>query len=195
MARDETRFDDVVRRRLRQARRARGMTLEEVAGRAGMSPSTLSRLESGARRLAIDHLPPLSEALGVPIAELAAPAATADPRVRPRTRIMGGIISQALTRDDSGAATRAFRLLVPADRREPDEPRVHEGHMWLYVLSGRCRVILGEQDLVLEPGEAAEFSTWTPHWFGAVDGPVELLSIFGPEGERVHLRAHGAPVD
>ncbi len=58
----------------------------------------------------------------------------------------------------------------------------------MYVLSGRMRLILGDEDLVIEPGEAVEFSTLTPHWFGAVDEPVELIAIFGPQGERVHLR-------
>jgi quercetin dioxygenase-like cupin family protein len=71
----------------------------------------------------------------------------------------------------------------------PDELGVHEGHDWIYVMSGRMRLVLGEDDHVIEPGEAVEFSTWTPHWFGAVDGPVEALAIFGPQGERVHL--HG----
>jgi hypothetical protein len=41
----------------------------------------------------------------------------------------------------------------------------------------------------VEPGEAVEFATWTPHWLGAVDGPVELIMIVGPEGERLHLHA------
>jgi hypothetical protein len=32
-----------------------------------------------------------------------------------------------------------------------------------------------------------EFSTWTPHWFGTVDGPVEAIVLFGPHGERLHV--------
>jgi len=59
----------------------------------------------------------------------------------------------------------------------------------MYVLDGRMRLILGEQDLVVQPGEAVEFSTLTPHWFGAIDGPVELIAVFGVHGERSHL--HG----
>jgi quercetin dioxygenase-like cupin family protein len=80
------------------------------------------------------------------------------------------------------------RMEIPAQRTVPD-PRSHEGHEWLYVLSGRVRLVLGDDDLVLMPGEAAEFSTRTPHWTGAVDGPAQALGIFGPQGERVHLRA------
>ncbi len=80
------------------------------------------------------------------------------------------------------------RIDYPASRTEPD-PRSHEGHEWLYVVSGRLRLVLGDQDLVLEAGEAAEFSTWTPHWAGAVDGPATALAIFGPQGQRMHMRA------
>jgi quercetin dioxygenase-like cupin family protein len=57
----------------------------------------------------------------------------------------------------------------------------------MYVLAGRMRLLLGDQDLVIEGGEAVEFSTRTPHWFGAVDGPVEVIALFGAHGEKTHL--------
>ena len=89
---------------------------------------------------------------------------------------------------------QAYKLVVtgrPPD--PPEEMRVHEGYEWLYVLDGRLRLILGDQDLVLRPGEAAEFGTEVPHWFGnADDEPAELLVIFGRQGERAHLRARPA---
>ena len=82
----------------------------------------------------------------------------------------------------------AYKITVSAKRRSPpDERPVHEGHEWIYVLHGRLRLILGEQEYVIQAGEAVEFSTWTPHWFGAIDGPVELIAFFGPHGERAHL--------
>jgi quercetin dioxygenase-like cupin family protein len=95
----------------------------------------------------------------------------------PLTRRAGGIL--------------AYKLVIPANgsRGEPDL-QVHEGYEWLYVLNGRLRVVLGEQDLVLSPGEAAEFDTHVPHWFdSAGPEPVEFLSLFGRQGERAHLRA------
>jgi transcriptional regulator with XRE-family HTH domain len=178
--------DELVRARLRALRVERGLSQEEVAERAGMAASTLSRLESGARRLALDHLAPLAGALGVEVGDLLAPA-TADPRVRERARTVDGVKMHRLSRAAPGGLV-VVRMEFPAERTVPD-PRTHEGHEWLYVLSGRVRLVLGDDDLVLEAGEAAEFSTWTPHWAGAVDGPAEALAIFGPQGERVHLRA------
>ena len=74
-------------------------------------------------------------------------------------------------------------------RRDPDL-RTHEGYEWLYVLSGRLRLILGEHDIAMEPGEVAEFDTKLPHWFGpADDQPVEILSVHGSHGQRMHVRA------
>jgi transcriptional regulator with XRE-family HTH domain len=178
--------DAIVRARLRALREERGLSQEEVAARAGMAASTVSRLESGARRLALDHLTPLAGALGVGVGELLAPAA-ADPRVHGDVRTVEGIRYETLSRAAPSGLV-VVRMDLPGQRTVPD-PRSHEGHEWLYVLSGRVRLVLADDDLVLVPGEAAEFSTWTPHWIGAVDGPAQVLAIFGPQGERVHLRA------
>lgn len=187
MARAST--DALVRARLRTLRTERGLSQEEVAERAGMAASTVSRLESGARRLALDHLAPLAGALGVEVGELLAPATGRDPRVHGAPRVVDGITMYRLSRATPGGLV-VVRMELPADRTVPN-PRSHEGHEWLYVLSGRVRLVLGDDDFVLAPGEAAEFSTWTPHWTGALDGPAEALAIFGPQGERVHLRARG----
>ena len=53
---------------------------------------------------------------------------------------------------------------------------MHQGNEWLYVLDGRLRLVLGDEEFTIEAGEAVEFTTWTPHWFGAIDGPVELIA-------------------
>ena len=150
-----------------------------------MAPSTLSRLETGKRRLAVDHLAPLARALGTSIDALLASQERADPRVRRGPRMVNGMRVLPLSRSGT-SGPRAYHLTLPA-RGEP-EPRAHDGHEWLYVLSGQVRLVLGDQDLVLHPGEAAEFSTWTPHWISGIDGPAEVLVLMGHHGERAHLR-------
>ncbi len=182
--------DARARRRLRELRTERGLTLAQVAERASIDVSTLSRLESGKRRLALDHLPRLAAALGVSTDELLGAPPAQDPRVRGSRRTIEGLTLWPLTRRGTGSGLHAFKIHVSARRRRPPaELPVHAGHDWLYVLDGRLRLVLGDDDLVIEPGEAVEFSTLTPHWFGAVDGPVDCILVVGPQGERAHL--HG----
>lgn len=183
--------DDVQARvsgRLRALRTERGLTLAEVASAAGMDASTLSRLESGARRLTLDHLPSLARALGVRADDLLGAPPVQDPRVRPAPVTQDGMTMWPLNQHPDRTGPHAFKIRLPERRTSPDL-RTHEGYDWLYVLTGRVRLLLGEDEFLLEPGDAAEFSTWTPHWIGAVDGPADLIGIFGPHGERVHLRA------
>lgn len=174
--------------RLRALRRERGTSLTEVSAATGISVSTLSRLESGQRRATLELLLPLARAYQVSLDEIVA-APVADPRVRPSSFKRHGMIYYPLSRRPGGL--QAYKLVIPAgsSRRVPD-PRSHEGYEWLYVLDGRLRLVLGEHDVMLAPGEAAEFDTRVPHWFGAA-GPeaVEMLSLFGPQGERMHVRA------
>ncbi|WP_029373704.1 helix-turn-helix domain-containing protein [Mycobacterium sp. UM_WWY] len=182
--------DTLVRRRLRELRRERGLTLEDVATRAQIDVSTLSRLESGKRRLALDHLPRLATALSVTTDELLRAPETEDPRVKGSSHTHHDITYWPLTRHGPAGGLHAFKIRISARRNKPPtEFPVHEGRDWMYVLSGRLRLILGDQDFTVKPGEAVEFSTWTPHWFGVVDGPVEAITIFGPHGEQLHLHA------
>ena len=181
-------LDAQVRSRLRELRARQGLTLQTVAARANIDVSTLSRLESGKRRIALDHVPGLARALGVSADELLATRATPDPRVRAEPRRLDGMTMWPLTRRGPAGGQHAYKVVIAAARdAPPDELPVHDGWDWLYVLSGRLALVLGDQRLVVEPGEAVEFSTWTPHWFGAHDGPVELIGLFGEQGERVHL--------
>lgn len=164
------------------------MTLQQVAEAANLDVSTLSRLETGKRRLALDHIPALAAALGVTTDDLLGPAPRQDPRVRGKPRRFEGMTMWPLTNRGPAAGVHAYRIEVSARRRRPPDPLpVHDGHDWLYVLDGRLRLVLGDDDLTIEAGEAVEFATTTPHWFGALDGPVALLGIFGAHGERAHL--------
>jgi transcriptional regulator with XRE-family HTH domain len=180
---------DAVGPRLRALRRQRDTTLADLSAVTGISVSTLSRLESGDRKPTLELLLPLAKAHGVTLDELVDAPPTGDPRLHLRPVTRHGMTMLPLTRRAGGI--QAYKLVLPASssRREPT-PQTHEGYEWLYVLNGRLRVILGEHDLVLTPGEAAEFDTRVPHWFGAADEePVEFLSLFGRQGERAHLRA------
>jgi len=175
--------------RLRRLRRQRGVTLAAMAALTGISVSTLSRLESGGRKPSLELLLPIARAHRVPLDELVGAPPVDDPRVRLEPFTRHGVIFQPLTLQTG--PLQAYRMTIPADspRTEPT-PQTHEGYEWLYVLSGRLRVVLAEHDFVMRAGEAAEFDTRLPHWFGrADDRAVEMLSLFGKQGERMHVRA------
>ena len=139
--------------------------------------------------MALDHLPRLASALSVTTDDLMRAPEADDPRVRGASHTRDGVTYWPLTRSGPAGGLHTFKIRVSTRRRNPPaELPVHDGQDWLYVLSGQLRLILGERDFTIKPGEAVEFSTWTPHWFGVVDGPVEALAIFGPHGERLHVQ-------
>lgn len=173
--------------RLKRLRTGRAVTLAALSEATGISKSTLSRLESGQRRPSLELLLPIAQAHQVPLDELVGAPEVGDPRVRIVPRRVHGRTILPLTRQPG--ALQAFKIVIPGGQPEPD-PRVHEGYEWLYVLSGRLRLVLADHDVVLAAGEAAEFDTRLPHWFGSADAnPVEILSLFGRQGERMHVRA------
>ncbi|WP_213815506.1 helix-turn-helix domain-containing protein [Glaciihabitans sp. dw_435] len=180
---------DSVGPRLKAVRLSRGVTLAGLAAETGISVSTLSRLESGQRRPNLELLLPLARAHGVPLDELVGAPATGDPRIHIRPIQRHGQTILPLNRGAVGL--QAFKHIIAAGPPQADpEPRTHEGFEWIYVLRGHLRLVLGEHDLVLPPGEAAEFDTRTPHWVGRADAnAVEFLTLFGKQGERMHVRA------
>lgn len=180
---------DGVGPRLRALRVARGATLAELATDTGISVSTLSRLESGRRRPTLELLLPLSRVHQVPLDELVDAPETGDPRVRARPVVRHGRTFIPLTRRPGGL--QAFKIIIPPhDPPEPYEPRVHEGYEWIYVLSGRLHLELAGRVTDVGPGEVVEFDTRTPHVVAnRGDIPTEVLGLFGPQGERMHVRS------
>ncbi|MFJ5259557.1 helix-turn-helix domain-containing protein [Streptomyces sp. NPDC088387] len=178
---------DGVGPRLRTLRHRRGLTLAELASRTGISESTLSRLEGGSRRPTLELLLPLAEVHRVPLDELVGAPRTGDPRIHFKPVTRHGMTHVPLSRP---GGISAHKLLIPPRPGVEPDLKTHEGFEWVYVLAGRLRLLLGEQSLVLTAGEAAEFDTLVPHWLGSADErTVELLVLFGQQGERAHLRA------
>jgi transcriptional regulator with XRE-family HTH domain len=182
--------------RLRALRKHRGVTLEQLAGSTKISVSTLSRLESGQRRPTLELLLPIARAHHVPLDELVGAPMSGDPRIYPRPIQRNGATWLPLTRNPGGPAV--LKQIIPpepslgAGPHAPADLGAHEGHEWLYVIAGRLRLTLGDEDFTLTAGQAAEFDTRIPHAVtNAGAEPAELLNIFGPQGERVHLRARG----
>ncbi|MBB3081849.1 helix-turn-helix domain-containing protein [Geodermatophilus sabuli] len=175
--------------RLRALRTDRDLTLAAVSATTGISVSTLSRLESGQRRPTLELLLPLARAYQVALDDLVDTPPTGDPRVHQSPFEHEGVTMVPLTRQSGGL--QAYKQTFPPRSRTGDmEQKTHEGYEWLYVLSGRLRLLLGARDFVLSTGEVVEFDTRVPHAFGnPFPEPAEVLTLFGPQGERMHVRA------
>lgn len=179
---------DTVGPRLREIRNGRKLKLAEVAELTGVSVSTLSRLESGLRRPALDLLIPLARVYRVPLDDLVGAPQSGDPRIHPKPVSRHGMIHIPLT--GAGAPVQAFKMVLPG--RDPATPITqgkHGGYEWFYVLAGTLHLKLGDTVSTLTTGEAAEFDTTVPHGIASATGdPVELLGLFSPQGEQIHIR-------
>jgi transcriptional regulator with XRE-family HTH domain len=186
-------LDGLVRQRIRGLRAARGWSLDDLAARCFLSASTLSRIETGHRRIALDQLAPIARALGTTLDQLVEAADDDDVVIRPLRDEVRGMTTWLLSRESGaqGATVAKIRVTKPAPQRGTAEFGVHPGKDWFTVLSGTIELALGERTIVVETGEAAEFSTMIPHAFGARGGPAEILCILDHDGQRTHL--HPSP--
>jgi transcriptional regulator with XRE-family HTH domain len=184
----------VVRQRIRGLRLARGWSLDSLAARCHLSPSTLSRIETGQRRISLDQLVPVARALGTTIDHLVESVEDEDVIIRPVPHQEPGLTTWLLSRESQPGGSMVAKMRITPERRNgPGHLAVHPGREWFTVLSGTVLLHLGERRITVEAGDAAEFSTMTPHSIGALDGPVEILTIFDQDGERAH--AHSTSED
>ncbi|TDO36820.1 helix-turn-helix domain-containing protein [Paractinoplanes brasiliensis] len=179
--------------RLQALRRARGLSLAALAAETSLTASTLSRLENGKLRPTLEQLLPLARAYGVPLDDLVAAPPTGDPRIHLRPVRRAGFTVVPLTRRPGGI--QAYKVIYPpAGGGNTTTLQTHDGYEWFYVLNGNVRLVLGDQEYRLGPGEAAEFDTRTPHQISSADTqPAELLTLFGAQGERAHLTPSPPP--
>ena len=181
-------LDRLIRGRLRSLRLSKGWSLDVLAARCFLSPSTLSRIETGHRRIALDQLVPLARALGTTLDDLVSTTEDDDVVIRPLPEQAPGATTWLLSRERAASGQVVAKMRIEPDRpTDPERLRTHPGRDWFTVLSGTARLQLGERVILVEAGDAAEFSTMVPHSFGALDGPVEILTIFDRDGERAHL--------
>ena len=184
----EADLDGVIRARIRGLRLARGWSLDALATRCHMSASTLSRIETGHRRISIAQLVPIARALGSTLDELVESVDEEDVVIRPRRDRAHGVTTWLLSRDHVSQGMTVAKMRITA-RRPRGELGVHPGRDWFTVLSGTARLHLGDRVIVVETGQAAQFSTMTPHAITAHGGPVEILTILDRDGQRAHLDA------
>lgn len=180
-------LEAVIRARIRGLRQARGWSLDALAARCHVSASTLSRIETGHRRISLDQLVPIARALGCSLDQLVESHDDDDVVIRPRRDRAHGMTTWLLSRESGEQGMTVAKMRLTA-RRPPAELGVHPGRDWFTVLSGTARLHLGSRVILVETGQAAQFSTMTPHAITAHDGPVEILTVLDRDGQRAHLR-------
>lgn len=181
-------IEQTVRTRLRGLRTAQSLSLDELAARSHLSPSTISRIETGKRAISLDVLLPLARALRTDVETLLAEDVDEDVIIRPEPSRQHGRTTWMLTKATGSTVAMKVRL---EPRDEAPRQQVHPGHDWFFVLQGRVQLLLGERVITVEEGEAAEFETMTPHSFTAMGGPAEIITIFDRDGHRVHREDAG----
>jgi transcriptional regulator with XRE-family HTH domain len=177
-------IEQVVRTRLRSLRTTLGLSLDELAALTNLSASTISRIETGKRTISLDILLPLATALQVDLDTLLDVRSDDDVVIRPTPNGSGGATTWILSRPTGRTIAIKMRL---EPTHKPTDQRVHPGYDWFFVIEGRVRLTLGEREITVETGQAAEFATMTPHALAAMDGPAELVMIFDRDGQRAHV--------
>jgi quercetin dioxygenase-like cupin family protein/DNA-binding XRE family transcriptional regulator len=181
---DPSGLERLVRTRLRSLRTALGMSLDELAERTALSPSTISRIETGKRTISLDVLVPLARGLQVDLDALLEDRSDDDVIIRPIPNRTGGHTTWMLSRPTG--STVAIKMRLEPTASTPDL-KVHPGHDWFFVIEGRVQLYLGERTLIVETGEVAGFATMTPHAMAAVDHAAEVIMIFDRDGQRAHV--------
>lgn len=179
--------ESIVRQRIRGLRLARGWTLDALASRCYLSASTLSRIETGQQRIALEQLVALAKALGTSLDQLVEPEGDEDVVIRPEPESANGMMFWLLSRERDRRGVTIAKMRITEDR-DIGGAQVHPGYEWFTVLSGTIRLQLGTRTILVYPGQAVEFSTMTPHLLEAHEGPAELLTIFDQDGEQAHLQ-------
>lgn len=185
----DSELDTVIRQRIRGLRVARGWSLDALAARCHLSPSTLSRIETGHRRIALDQLVLIARALDTTLDHLTEPTEDGDVVIRPEPAHTPGRTTWLLSSDRTLHGVTVAKMRITEEGPRSGELGVHPGREWFTVLAGTVCLQLGERTILVPTGEAAEFSTMVPHAVTAHDGAAELLTIFDHDGERAHLRS------
>jgi len=189
--------------RLREARRARNLSLRVLADRLGVSSSLISQIETGRANPSVSTLYAIAGELDVSLDELlfndrrpaeTAPASaarvgasvtgtmtTAPPvqraATRHRIRLASGVLWERLTTlSEPGIEFLHVTYEVGGASSPPDAFQRHAGHEWGYVLSGRLEVRIGFDEYILEPGDAISINSSIPHRLATIgDEPAEAI--------------------
>lgn len=175
---------------IRRFRQARGLTLQEMAERSGLSRSFLSEAERGMSSMTLTSLQRIAEALGMTLAEFFQPpsAEQVGPRiVRVAERTEFRLETTEHTIYSSLAGSFPDKLLEPVlvtllpNQRHRVQAYSHPGEEFGMVLEGTMTLWVGDQEYDLGPGDSIHMPSTIPHnWENRTDQPVRAIWVVTP---------------
>lgn len=183
-------------RRVTQLRLERGLSLSELAARAGIGKATLSGVEAGTRNPTLETLYAITGQLGLPLAavlaesaeaakaaQAAAPAGHAERRAEPGfADVHGDAVTAHLHAvfEEPTATFEYYRLLIRPGRRQTSPAHGPGVTEHLSVFSGRGLAGPVDAPIALAPGVYATWRADRPHVFEAAEEVVAALVIRSP---------------
>lgn len=176
--------------RLRESRHARGVSIRELAGRLGVSPSLISQVETGRASPSVATLYAMASELDISLDEVLFGARGHGARTmegtrpeadgleavltsggpvqrgqdRKAIRLGSGVVWERLTTSSDSEAEFLYVTYEVGGASSPAETfQRHAGREWGYVLSGQLHVTIGFDDHILSPGDAIAFESAVPH--------------------------------
>jgi transcriptional regulator with XRE-family HTH domain len=177
-------------RRLRDLRRGRGLTLEELAGLSGVSRAMISKLERGEKNPTLVVAAKLAEGLGVTLSQLAGMEERREVVVVPRERRMvmrdpeTGFERQLLSPNLVGRGIEFIRIEIPEGSTSGEFPPHRKGvEEHIVVERGSLRTILEGEEYLLREGDALYFEADVPHRFdNAGEGECSYYLVISSRG-------------
>jgi transcriptional regulator with XRE-family HTH domain len=158
--------------RVKELRRRRGLTLEDLAERAGVSRAMISKVERGEKNPTLVVTAKVAEGLGVTLSELLGVEERREVVVVPRGRRMvmrdpeTGFERQLLSPTFGGRGVEFVRNVVPHGSTSGEFPPHRWGvEEYVVVEKGRLRVVIGSEEHLLEEGDAIYFQADVSHRF------------------------------
>ena len=176
--------------RIRALRRERGLTLEVLAGRSGVSRAMISKLERGEKNPTLVVAAKVAEGLGVSLSQLVGVEEKREVVVMPKERRMvvrdpdTGFERQLLSPSFGGRGIEFIRNVVPRGSGSGEFPPHRRGvEEYVVVERGRLRAILGGEEYLLEEGDALYFEADVPHRFdNAGEGECSYYLVVDSKG-------------
>ncbi len=178
---------DEIGQRIRKIRESKGIGIEELSSLTGFGTDLLAAIESNQVQPQLGTIIKLSKALDSAVGRIIAGEGTRTYAITRRGE------HKTVARSTSGQGSKSLytymslapdvkgrhmeALLVKLEEAEDDQPSVHDGEEFIYVLQGVVVFTIGKETYELEPGDSAYYLSTTAHLLKAKSGSATILAV------------------